>query len=42
VQYVLTTGWVEASGAAGRWLSEADYALSDPEFEARFKFNMAR
>ena len=42
VSHCLTPAWVQESASAGRWLPEADYALSDTDVEARFGFSLAR
>eukprot|EP00092_Neocalanus_flemingeri_P028822 GFUD01031294.1.p1 GENE.GFUD01031294.1~~GFUD01031294.1.p1 ORF type:complete len:765 (+),score=231.03 GFUD01031294.1:287-2296(+) len=42
VKYILGTQWVVESGEAGRWISEEEHMLNDPEVERKFNFNLAK
>ena len=42
VKYVLGTQWMVESGEAGRWISEAEHMLTDPQVEMDYNFNLAK
>ena len=42
IKFVLGTQWVLDSGEAGRWVSEEEHMLNDPEVERNFNFSLAK